>query len=155
MAFRLAVESALQDEVQTLIEALDSHLEPLSPLEHQYKMTAEEMAAPDTTVFVARDDHGEAIGLGALKLHDDEVGEVKRMFTLPRFRGQGSGRAVLEAIEAHAAQIGLVRLVLETGKEPGYKSAHRLYQSMGFSRCGPVLDYQDTGSSDFFTKELQ
>jgi putative acetyltransferase len=45
-----------------------------------------------------------------------------------------------------------VRLVLETGHV--HHAAYRVYERGGFTRCGPVLDYPDTGWSVFYEKEL-
>ncbi len=51
MAIRVSVETPLQDDVCALVEGLNAHLLPLSPLEFQFKMTVEQMAGPDTTVL--------------------------------------------------------------------------------------------------------
>ena len=93
----------------TLVAALNAHLLPLSPLEFQFKMTVEQMAGADTTVFVARDETGRAVGCGALKVHSPELAEVKRMFTRPEVRGQRVGSALLEAITALARVKGVLR----------------------------------------------
>jgi len=53
---RIAVETPLQDDVRDLVAELSAHLLPLSPPEFQFKMTVEQMAGADTTVFVARDE---------------------------------------------------------------------------------------------------
>ncbi len=37
--------------MRALVEGLNAHLLPLSPLEFQFKMTVEQMAGPDTTVL--------------------------------------------------------------------------------------------------------
>ncbi|MGH6761516.1 MAG: GNAT family N-acetyltransferase [Phyllobacterium sp.] len=154
MAITIAAEIPLQDDVRDLIDRLNDHLLPLSPIEFQFKLTVEQMAGPDTTVFVARDGQGSAVGCGALKLHADGVGEVKRMFTLPSVRGQRVGSALLDAITELARTKGVVRLVLETGVGPGFAGAWRLYQNSGFSRCGVVLDYPDSEHSAFYEKRL-
>jgi putative acetyltransferase len=98
MAISVTVETPLQDDVRLLVSELNDHLLPLSPIEFQFKMTVEQMAGADTTVFVARDENGVAVGCGALKDHGDGVGEVKRMFTRPAVRGRRVGSALLEAI---------------------------------------------------------
>ncbi|WP_420962305.1 GNAT family N-acetyltransferase [Brucella sp. IR073] len=154
MTVAIAVETPLQDDVRVLVEQLNAHLLPLSPEEFQFKMTVEQMAGPDTTVFVARDATGRAVGCGALKVHADGVGEVKRMFTLPEVRGLRVGSALLEAITQLAEQKGLAQLVLETGTGPGFEGAWRLYERSGFTRCGAVLDYPDSEYSAFFEKRL-
>ena len=154
MAIRVSVETPLQDDVRALVEGLNAHLLPLSPLEFQFKMTVEQMAGPDTTVFVARDEDGKAVGCGALKMHEDGVGEVKRMFTLPEVRGKRVGSVLVDAIVDQARAKGISRLVLETGTGPGFAGAWRLYENSGFTRCGEVLDYPDSEYSAFFEKRL-
>ncbi len=154
MAIRVSVEPPLQDDVCALVEGLNAHLLPLSPLEFQFKMTVEQMAGPDTTVFVARDEDGKAVGCGALKMHEDGVGEVKRMFTLPEVRGKRVGSVLVDAIVDQARAKGISRLVLETGTGPGFAGAWRLYENSGFTRCGVVLDYPDSEYSAFFEKRL-
>lgn len=154
MAIRVSGETPLQDDVRALVEGLNAHLLPLSPLEFQFKMTVEQMAGPDTTVFVARDEDGKAVGCGALKMHEDGVGEVKRMFTLPEVRGKRVGSVLVDAIVDQARAKGISRLVLETGTGPGFAGAWRLYENSGFTRCGVVLDYPDSEYSAFFEKRL-
>jgi putative acetyltransferase len=151
MAVTVSVESPLQDEVRQLIGELNQALLALTPAEFCYHMTAEEMARPDTTVFIARED-GQAIACGALRRHDGGVGEVKRMYTRPNYQGRGIGGRILDAIEALARTENISRLVLETGDR--HPAAWRVYERGGFARCGAVLDYPDTGYSVFYAKSL-
>jgi putative acetyltransferase len=155
MSVSIAIETPLQDDVRGLVARLNDHLIPLSPLEFQFKMTVEQMAGGDTTLFVARDDAGTAVGMGALKVHSPELGEVKRMFTLPEMRGQRVGSALLEAIVALARNKGLATLMLETGTGPGMAEAHRLYARSGFTPRGPFLDYPDSEWSAFFEMPIE
>ena len=154
MAVSIAIETPLQDDVRGLVAKLNDHLLPLSPLEFQFKMTVEQMAEPGTTLFVARDEDGRAVGMGALKVHSPELGEVKRMFTDPQVRGKRIGSALLEAIVALAREKGLTTLMLETGTGPGMAEAHRLYTRSGFVTRGPFLDYPDSEWSAFFELPL-
>jgi len=150
----IAIETPLQDDVRALVSQLNAHLLPLSPIEFQFKMTVEQMAGSDTTLFVARDGEGRAVGMGALKVHDDGVGEVKRMFTLPSVRGKRVGSKLLDAIIALARARRLQRLMLETGTGDGMAEAHRLYTRAGFTARGPFLDYPDSEWSAFFEMPL-
>lgn len=154
MAVIVAVETPLQDDVRGLVARLNDHLIPLSPLEFQFKMTVEQMAGSDTTVFVARDDAGKAVGIGALKVHSDELGEVKRMFTLPEVRGQRVGRMLLDHIVGLAREKGLRMVMLETGTGEGMAEAHRLYTRYGFTPRGAFLDYPESEWSAFFEMSL-
>jgi putative acetyltransferase len=151
MATSIAIESPLQDEVRALISELNAHLLSLTPPEFCFHMTVDQMAAPDTTVFVARED-GRAVACGALREHEAGVGEVKRMYTRPELQGRGIGGAILDHIVGLAREKGIARLVLETGDR--HPSAWRVYERAGFVRCGPVLDYPDSHWSVFYEKLL-
>ena len=154
MAVSIAVETPLQDDVRALVARLNDHLLPLSPLEFQFKMTVEQMADSATTLFVARDEAGTAVGMGALKMHGPELGEVKRMYTVPEIRGQRVGRQLLERIVDLARARNASVIMLETGTGEGMAEAHRLYTRYGFTPRGPFLDYPDSAWSAFFELTL-
>lgn len=151
MAITLTTESPLQEEVRELVAELNEHLSSLTPSEFNYLMTVEQMAEPDTTVWVARDG-AKAVACGALKRHSDRIGEVKRMYTRPEWQGQGIGRRVLGEIVSAAIEDGIEELVLETGDQ--HPAAWAIYEKAGFTRCGPVLDYPDSEYSVFYHKQL-
>jgi len=147
----IAAESPLQDDVRTLIAELNAYLLTITPPEFCSHMTVEQMADPDTAVFVGRNE-GQAVACGALRRDAGGVGEVKRMYTVPSSQGQGIGGRILAEIEALARAEGFTRLVLETGH--AHEPAWHVYERAGFTRCGPVLDYPDTGYSVFYEKLL-
>ena len=151
MTVSIAAETPLQDDVRALIGELNSALLELTPPEFCFHMTAEEMAEPSVTVFIARDD-GTAVACGALKRHGGGIGEVKRMYTRPSHRGLKIGAMIVQRIEALAQQEGLKRLVLETGDR--HAAAWAVYERAGFTRCGPVLDYPESKWSVFYQKAL-
>ncbi|WP_420409090.1 GNAT family N-acetyltransferase [Hoeflea sp.] len=157
-AISIAIESSRQDDVRSLVEALDAHLAPLAPAEFNFGLDIEEMAGADTLVFVARNADGTAVGIGALKqigvYQGLRLGEIKRMYTDPAVRGQRVGSALLDEIEAEAKRLGIERLVLETGVGEGLAAAVRLYEKHGFTECGAVLDYPESEYSRFFEKKL-
>ena len=155
MDVTLAIESPLQDDVRAMVAALNAYLQPLSPPQFQFQMTSEQMAGADTTLFVLRNADKKALGMGALKLHRAEFGEVKRMFTRPDVRGMGLGRLILNAVEGEARAKRLPLLKLETGGTPGFEPAWRVYERGGFVRCGAFLDYPDSEHSRFYEKKLR
>jgi putative acetyltransferase len=154
LAVTIAQETPLQDDVRRLVADLNAYLIPLTPREFQFQLTVEQMAEPAVTLFVARDEAGRAVGMGALKDHGGGVGEVKRMFTLPEVRGQRVGALILRQVEDLARDRGIARLVLETGEAEGFEPAYRVYERGGFTACGAVLDYPDSGFSRFYEKKL-
>jgi putative acetyltransferase len=152
MAVTITAESPLQDDVRVLIEALNEYLLSLTPPEGCFHMTVEEMAAPDTTVFIARED-GKAIACGALRRHAGSIGEVKRMYTVPEQQGKGIGGRILDQIIATARKEGFTKLVLETGDR--HPAAWRVYERAGFTRCGRILDYPDSKWSIYYEMSLE
>ncbi|NWH08388.1 MAG: GNAT family N-acetyltransferase [Alphaproteobacteria bacterium] len=152
MSITIAPETPLQDEVRSLIAALNARLLLVTPPEHCHHMSVEEMARPDTTVFIARE-ADVAIACGALRRHQAGIAEVKRMYTVPAAQGRGVGGRILEAITRLAEQERFRRLVLETGTE-GFEAAWRVYERAGFRRCGPVLDYPPSPFTAFYEKAL-
>jgi putative acetyltransferase len=151
MAVSIAVENPLADEIRALIAELNTALHALTPPEHCYHLTVEQMAGLDTTVFIARED-GTAVACGALKRHPGGIGEIKRMYTRPVLQGRGIGGRIVVEIEKLARAEGLRQLVLETGDR--HPAAWRVYERAGFRRCGPVLDYPDSSWFVFYEKPL-
>ncbi|OJU32373.1 MAG: GNAT family N-acetyltransferase [Rhizobiales bacterium 68-8] len=150
----IAPETPLQDDVRAMVAELNAHMIPLTPREFQFQLTVEQMARPSVTCLVARDASGAPLGMASLKDHGGGLGEVKRMFTKPAARGRRVGAALLARVEEFARRRGVGRLVLETGEAPGFEPAWRVYERGGFSTCGAVLDYPDSGWSRFYEKML-
>src|SRR6185295_10021396 len=109
----IAIETPLTEEIRALIAELNAALHALTPPEHCYHLTVEQMAEPDTTLFVARENNV-VVACGALKRHGN-VGEVKRMYTRPAWQGRGIGGRIVAEIEKVARGERVRRLVLETG----------------------------------------
>ncbi len=155
MSGAIAIETPLQDDVRALVAALNDWALAQTPREFCHHMTVEQMAQPDTTVFIARDKSGVALGMGALKRHGDGLGEVKRMFTRPEARATGLAGRIVDEIERLARQDGLKRLALETGAVEGFAAAWRVYERAGFTRCGAFLDYPaDSPHNIYYEKRL-
>jgi GNAT superfamily N-acetyltransferase len=77
----------------------------------------------------------QAMGCAALRRVDEKVCELKRMFVLPQFRGQGVGKALARTLIEQARTMGYERMQLDTGTAWG--SAIQLYESLGFQRVEP------------------
>ena len=79
-------------------------------------------------VAVAADER--IVGCAGLYPLEGGEAEIRKMYLLPAFRGQGLGRLLLEQLVAEARQRGYRRLVLETASV--LTSAEALYRSFGF-----------------------
>jgi putative acetyltransferase len=80
----------------------------------------------------------QSIGCAALRHIDEQVCEMKRMFVLPQFRGQGIGKALARKLIEDARTIGYECMRLDTGNF--LTTAIRLYESLGFERIEPYND---------------
>jgi N-acetylglutamate synthase-like GNAT family acetyltransferase len=94
--------------------------------------------APPRGRLLLASKNGQAVGCVALRPISDTIGEMKRLFVRPMFRGQGIGRRLAERIIAEARGIGFQRMRLDT--LPILSAATRLYESLGFVRCAPYYD---------------
>lgn len=159
MPVTVAVETPLQDDVRRFVKELNDYLKPLSPREFQFQMSVEQMAEPSTTLFIARDDNGNGVGMGALKVHSADLAEVKRLFTLPKVRGQRVGRKLLDAIEALAREKNITTLKLETGSGAGFEPAWRLNVPVSPAAARfwiiPIANTRPSSRSRLRVKELK
>jgi DNA-binding MarR family transcriptional regulator/GNAT superfamily N-acetyltransferase len=73
------------------------------------------LGPPEGTFLVISAD-GTTVGCGGLKHIDGAIGEIKRMWIDPDWRGLGLGARLLAELEAVARRLGRVRLVLDTNE---------------------------------------
>jgi len=126
----------------------------LSPPESVHALDVSRLRSPDVSFWTVRD--GEVLlGCGALKELNPLHGEVKSMRTPASLRRRGAGRAVLTHIVQEARARGYRRLSLETGSMEAFAPAQKLYESFGFSYCGPFADYKPDPNSVFMTLALE
>ncbi len=82
--------------------------------------------------------HSEPIGCGALKFHEAEPTELKRMWVAGSVRGLGIGRRILAELEGEAARHGSHVVRLETNKS--LTEAIALYRSSGYVEVAAFND---------------
>lgn len=78
---------------------------------------------------------GNSAGVGALKPVTEQLGEVKRMYVRPAFRGTGIGRRILEQLIDDAREMRYDAIRLETMSY--MTEAQSLYRSLGFAYIDP------------------
>lgn len=92
------------------------------------------------------------IGCGAIKENQSDSMEVKRMYVLPEFRGQGIAIKILLELENWAKELGYTKCVLETGKRQ--PEAIQLYKSKGYKTTANYGQYIGVENSICFEKIL-
>jgi putative acetyltransferase len=86
-------------------------------------------APPDGRLYAAF--VGEQVaGSVALRRHDAQSGEMKRLYLRPEFLGQGVGKRMAQHIIQDARHIGYQRILLDT--LPSMQVAQSLYEKLGF-----------------------
>jgi GNAT superfamily N-acetyltransferase len=78
-----------------------------------------------------------------LKRLDETTAEVKRLYVIPEYRGEGLGRRLMEAVLDGAADDGFETLRLGVG--PYLERARSLYEDLGFEYTPP---YGQTGAPE-------
>ena len=88
---------------------------------------------PDGAFFVVRQD-GQIGGSVGVERLDSDTAELHRLYLDAALRGQGTGRALVEAVLDWCRAHAVARLILWS--DTRFVQAHRLYQRMGFRQVG-------------------
>jgi putative acetyltransferase len=139
-----------------VIALLDEHMRDMravSPPESCHVLDLSGLRQPDVA-FWSIWDGDQLAGCGALKTLDAGHAEIKSMRTSRTHLRKGIARIMLEHLLAQARQRGLRRLSLETGSQPYFDPARRLYEAFGFGECPPFGDYVLDPNSVFMSLEL-
>ncbi|MFD1314468.1 GNAT family N-acetyltransferase [Namhaeicola litoreus] len=93
------------------------------------------------------------VACGAMKYFDENIFEIKRMYTVLKYRGKGLAGKVLSELEGWAQELFVQKCILETGvNQP---EAIALYQRLGYHRIPNYGQYKDVDSSFCFQKFLK
>jgi DNA-binding MarR family transcriptional regulator/N-acetylglutamate synthase-like GNAT family acetyltransferase len=93
---------------------------------------------PPAGEFVVAMLHGEPIGCGALRFHDNQPTELKRMWVATQARGLGVGRRLLVDLQSRATARGSRTIRLDTNR--ALTEAIALYRSEGFREVDAFND---------------
>ena len=140
-------------EIHALLEEHLTDMRRISPPESVHALDLDKLRRPEITFWTAWSGD-ELVGCGALKMLDASHGEIKSMRVSGTRRRTGAGRALLHHILDEARRRGMQRLSLETGSQPAFVPARRLYASAGFAECGPFGGYVLDPHSVFMTRSL-
>ena len=126
-----------------LIAALNEEIQARypKPLDAFYFSLDTHEVGPGSGAFALAWVEERAVGCGAVRLIDDDLAELKRMYVVPDSRGQRVAAAVMRFLESEALVLGASRVVLETVTTP--PDAVALYRGAGYEpipRFGPYVD---------------
>jgi GNAT superfamily N-acetyltransferase len=149
--FAIELASVHSPEVTVLLERLTAELAARYDDDGQGDWHPSDMDKPGSGFLLGRW-NGQAIACGAYRPLMQDIGEIKRMYVEPAFRGRGIARRLLTALEEAGRQAGYARMWLETGTSQ--PEAVSLYESNGYRRIEPYGFYCDDPRSLCYEKVL-
>jgi len=148
-------ESIESRDAHVLIMALNAELAHRypEPGATHFRLDPTEVLPGRGAFVIARTELRLPVGCGAIRRMDEVTAEIKRMYVIPKNRGAGAGRAILEKLEQVALELGVTRIVLETGERQ--PEALALYQHCGFEKIPLFGEYADSPLSVCMAKALR
>ena len=93
------------------------------------------------------------VGCGAIKEFSPAIMEVKRMYSLPDYRGKGIATKILNELEKWAIELHFEKCILETGKKQ--PEAVAFYKKNDYKLIPNYGQYAGIENSLCFEKELK
>jgi len=134
----------------SLVSLLDADLAKRDGDEHSFYAQFNKIDKIKHAVVLYEDE--KLVACGAIKQYAEDIMEVKRMYTLPEYRGQGIATLVLRELEKWAAELSYMKCVLETGKRQ--PEAIQLYRRKGYSSIPNYGQYIGIENSVCFEKRI-
>lgn len=150
MTFSIKRTSSTDPNFVALVRLLDEELAIIDGDEHGFYSQYNKIDQINHVVLIY--DETTAIACGAIKEYLTDAMEVKRMFTLPKYRGKGAASLLLKELEKWAAELGYAKCVLETGKRQ--KDAVALYLKNGYQITPNYGQYIGVENSICFEKTV-
>ena len=150
---RIEPTSPDSEGARALIAMSDAYMAELYPSESNHLESVQALIGPNV-YFLGCFLEDQIVGCGAVKVlsDDGDYGEIKRVFVVEGHRGKGCSRALMEALEKHLEEVGIVLARLETGiRQP---EALGLYRRLGYLERGPFGMYAVDPLSVFMEKRL-
>ena len=153
---RFSVALITADDAGDLFASSDAYVAALYPAESNHLVSAQELSTAPNLLLGAftQESPSRPIGCVGLLVAGQEPGtaEIKRLFVESASRGVGVAQALMDHLEAEAAERGLLELRLETGIYQ--KESLGLYRGRGYVTIPPFGHYTQDPMSVFMAKRL-
>lgn len=137
-------------DFQSLVKKLDAYLAEMDGEDHAFYNQYNKIALLKNCVVIFENE--KPVSCGAIKPIDEDTMEVKRMYTLPEYRGKGLAVSVLKELESWTKELGYKKTVLETGKKQ--IEAVALYKKCNYDIIPNYGQYAGIENSVCFEKVL-
>jgi putative acetyltransferase len=139
------------EDFGSLVVLLDAYLAVLDGEDHAFYAQFNKSSLLKNAVVCYKDNI--PVGIGAYKEYDPNTVEIKRMYTLPEYRGKGIAKLILNELENWAREEGYAASILETGHLQ--KDAIGLYQKLGYKVIPNFGQYIGVENSVCMEKNLK
>jgi putative acetyltransferase len=136
---------------EKLVVQLDAYLAILDGEDHEFYAQFNKSSLLKNALIAY--ENSVPVGIGAYKEYDSETAEMKRMFTLPEYRGKGIASMILQELENWAKEENFTISILETGYLQ--VDAIGLYQKLGYTICENFGQYIGVENSVCMKKRLK
>ena len=147
---KLVRTDAKHPDFENLVSQLNSYLKTIDGNDHEFYMQYNGIAILKHVIVAYL--NGTAVGCGAFKVFDVNSVEIKRMYTVPEFRGQQIASQILIELETWASELGYTVIVLETGKRQ--TAAVNFYKKNNYNVAENFGPYKNVDNSICFEKKL-
>ncbi len=135
----------------SLVKLLDADLAIRDGEDHPFYAQYNKIDKIKYAVVAYEDD--KPVSCGAIKEYSPSTMEIKRMYTLPEFRGKGIATKVLNELEKWVKELSCEKCILETGKKQ--PEAIALYNKNGYKSIPNYGQYAGVENSVCFEKEMK
>ena len=134
-----------------LVSQLDAYLKIMDGEDHAFYAQFNKSNLLKNAIICFDDNI--AIGIGAYKEFEPRIAEIKRMYTLPNYRGKGIASMILHELELWAKEESYTTSILETGFLQ--VDAIGLYQKLGYTVIENFGQYKGVKNSVCMEKKLK
>lgn len=137
-----------------VLALLQFHLDGMyatSPPENVFALDLSGLQQHNVLLYTGWIEEGTTLAvIGALKMHDSGIAEIKSMRTHPDYLGKGLAAELLRFLLEQAKARNAVQISLETGSGKAFDAAIGLYKKHGFIKGDAFAEYQPSEFSQFF-----
>lgn len=148
---RLLRTDSTNNDFISLVKKLDLFLAESDGQEHSFYSQFNSIKQIKHVVIAYKTT--QAISCGAIKEYDSKTMEIKRMYTEPESRGNGTAALVLRELEHWATEMKFEKCILETGTRQ--TAAIRLYHKCAYQIIPNYGQYANMENSVCFMKRLK
>ena len=137
-------------DFQSLVKLLDAFLAIRDGEDHAFY--AQFNKTDKIKYVIVAYQNNQPVACGAIREYVEDSMEIKRMFVLSEFRGQGLAQSVLSTLELWSGELGFSNCILETGKNQ--PEAISLYRKCGYSIIPNYGQYENIENSICMKKRV-